>query len=151
MHITSVPLVITSLSYLIPSYIAYFQQNYLTSAAYGFLSTTSTLVHATKEPFYIYGPGNCNESLLFLDIFAVALCGIRILMDAWSVRTGVFLFALFMILYTIVIFRVGHHYETFVYDERIEISLPSHIINHVTTIIGSIIVLSMREDALKNG
>ena len=151
MYATSVPLVITSLGFLIPSYVAYFQQNYLTSAAYGFLSTTSTLVHTTKEPFHIYGPGNCNAFLLFLDIFAVALCGIRIAIDGWTAGSIAFAIALLVILFTNVIFYVGQYYETLVYDRRIEVSLPSHLTVHIVGIVGTLIVLWMREAALKNG
>jgi hypothetical protein len=145
MHITNLPLVGSSLTFLLPYYLAISYENYISATAWGALTCTSTLVHITKQPFHLYGPGNCIPWLYTLDLFVLYGCIGRSIIDAWyggPLGIGI---ALSFIFYAGTAFYYGENSKRFVYDKRVHISILSHMSVHIVTTLSAIGVLTLRQ------
>jgi hypothetical protein len=149
MHITNIPLVFTSLTFLIPFYAAIDTQNTITTVCWGVLTCTSTLVHITKQPYHIHGPGNCIPWLYAVDVVAVYVAVLRAIVDGlYGGPMGTVIMAL-IISYAGVIFYGGQWKRKFVYDPSVEVSILSHASIHLLTSLAGTGVIYIR--ALKNG
>jgi hypothetical protein len=151
MHPSSLPLVLSSLSFVFPYALAYEYENYASAFAWGFLTTTSTLVHITKRPFHLYGPGNCIPWLYSLDVLALYICVARALIDGFYGGFIGMSMAVSVISYAGIIFYTGHAYRTFVYDSNVLFALLSHLSVHLLASFGAVGVICLRHLALKNG
>jgi hypothetical protein len=149
MHITSIPLVLSSLSFACPYFVAISTGNIYSAVAWGCLTTTSTLVHITKKPYHLHGPGNCIGWLYSLDVVALYLCVVRSLIDGWAGGPIAFGMALTTIGYAGLMFYAGQRLDKFVYDSHLDMSILSHFTVHLLSSFGGVGVLSLR--ALKNG
>ena len=149
MHITNIPLILSSLSFACPYFVAVSTGNMYSAFAWGCLTCTSTLVHSTKQPFHLYGPGNCIGWLYALDVGALYLCVVRSLIDGWAGGPTAFAMALTTIGYAGVMFYGGQRLGKFVYDTYLDMSILSHFTVHLLSSFGGVGVLCLR--ALKNG
>jgi hypothetical protein len=149
MHITNFPLIGTSLMFLIPFYAAVDTQNTVTAVCWGALTCTSTLVHITKQPYHLYGPGNVIPWLYALDVAALYVAVVRALMDGWAGGPLGFFMSSFVISYAAVMFYGGQRWKRFVYDTHLDMAILSHATVHLLSSLGGAGVIYLR--ALKNG
>ena len=149
MHPTSLPLVLTSLSFLIPLYAAVDTQNRPTSVCWTALTCTSLLLHITKRPYHIHGPGNCIPALYVMDVTAVGTAMTRAVMDGWYGGPVGVVASLIVIAYAALVFLAGDRWQTFAYSRIPEFAILSHASVHLLASIGSTGVIYLR--ALKNG
>lgn len=149
MHVTNLPLVLTSLSFLIPLYAAIETQNVTTTVCWTALTGTSVLLHITKRPYHLHGPGNCIPVLYAMDMTAVVIAMGRALVDGWTAGPIGFLVSSLVILYAIVVFLGGQCWDTFVYSRIPEFGILSHASVHLLASLGGAGVIYLR--ALKNG
>jgi hypothetical protein len=149
MHITNVPLILTSLTFLIPFYAAIETQNTETTVCWGALTCTSLLLHTTKQPYHIHGPGNCIPWIYAMDVVALYVAVIRALTDGWYAGPMGFFTASIIVAYAGIVFYVGQWQRRFVYDPYVDMSIFSHASVHLLSSIGGAGVIYLR--ALKNG
>jgi hypothetical protein len=149
MHITSLPLVFSSLTFLIPYFAAIETGNYITAVCMGALTTTSTILHITKRPYHIHGRGNCFPGLLMLDTLVLNISGIRSLVDGWNGGLPGICMTIITLSYAMFMFYLGEYYGKFVYDKYLDMSILSHMSVHLLASIGNTGIIYLR--ALKNG
>lgn len=149
MHPTNLPLVLSSLTILFP-YLAAIETNNLWSAIpWGALTVTSTLVHLTKRPYHLYGPGNCIPWLYTADVVVLYIATTRATYDAWIAGSVSPLLALVTIVYANVMFYWGQHTGRFVYDKHLDMSILSHMTVHLLASFAATAAIYAR--AFKNG
>lgn len=83
MHITNIPTILSSLTFLLPFYAAVDTGNAITAFHWGALTTTSLLLHITKQPFHIHGHGNCIPILQLADTLVVYAVIVRAQIDGY--------------------------------------------------------------------
>lgn len=149
MHITNLPLIMTSLSFLLPFYAAIDTQNTYSTLCWGALTCTSTLVHITKQPYHIHGPGNVIPWLYAMDVAALYVAVVRALMDGWAGGAAGFFMSSSIISYAAVMFYVGQRWKRFVYDTHLDMAILSHATVHLLSSFGGAGVIYLR--AFKNG
>ncbi len=149
MHITNIPLVLSSLTFLGPWKVALDVGNRPSAMCWGYLAMTSALVHLTKQPYHLHGDGNCIPYFFWIDQVAGIAANIRVLMDGYATDTFGFLFSCVAVLYNAVIFWIGKYHKNMVYDKRYDVSVPIHVGTHLLGAIGGIAVVLYR--AFKNG
>jgi hypothetical protein len=149
MHVTNLPLVLTSLSFLIPLYAAVETQNVPTTVCWSALTCTSVLLHITKRPYHLHGPGNCIPVLYAMDMTVVYIAMGRALMDGWGGGPAGLLASSIVIAYAAIVFLGGQCWNTFVYSRVPEFSILSHASVHLLSSVGGAGVIYLR--ALKNG
>lgn len=146
MHLTNLPLIGTSLLFLMPFYAAVDTQNDLSVLTWGALTCTSTFVHITKRPFHIHGPGNVIPWLYALDVSALYAVAFRCMVDGWhGGPLGVAMTGL-VIGCAVVFFHTQHQ---FVHDPRADVSILYHATTHALTALGGVGLMYLR--AFKNG
>jgi hypothetical protein len=146
MHITNIPLIVSSLCFLFPFYAAVETQNVWSAVGWGALTCTSTLLHITKQPYHIHGPGNCIPWLYSLDVTVLYAASARAVLDGWMGGPVGFTMAVVVVAYAMTMFYTG---KRFVYDTHLDLSIVSHMSVHMLAAIGATAVLYLR--ALKNG
>jgi hypothetical protein len=149
MHSTSVPLILSSLSFLLPYFAAVETGNSASAAAWGTLAVTSTLVHITKEPFHIHGPGNVIPWLYAVDVVALYIATARGCYDAWMSGSVLPWIAGTTVAYANVMFYAGQHTGRFVYDAHLDTSILSHLTTHLLAAWAGTAAIYSR--AFKNG
>jgi hypothetical protein len=149
MHITNLPLVLTSLTFLLPFYAAVETRNTITMVCWGALTCTSTLLHITKQPYHIHGPGNCIPWLYAMDLAALYVAVVRALTDGWYGGPTGFFMSTLIVSYAGGMFYIGQWQRRFVYDPYLDMSILSHATVHLLSSIGGAGVIYLR--ALKNG
>jgi hypothetical protein len=149
MHITNIPLIFTSLTFLIPFYAAVDTHNTITMVCWGALTCTSTLLHTTKQPYHIHGPGNCIPWLYAVDVVTLYAAVLRAIVDGWYGGPMGTLITTMVISYAGVLFYGGQWKRRFVYDPSAEMSILSHASVHLMTSLAGAGVIYIR--ALKNG
>ncbi len=143
MDVSNLPLVLSSLTFLGPYFLA--ASEGLPSAVYwGALTVTSTLLHITKRPFHIYGAGNCIPELYTLDLIALHVTALGTLVEGIQVGLPGILLVAAVIAYATVHFHVGQAYSMLVYDPRPWVSILSHASVHLATSIGGLALLLLR-------
>jgi hypothetical protein len=147
MYLTSLPLVLSSLTFAIPYFAAVETDNLRTAICWGALACTSTFVHLTKRPYHLYGDGNCIPWLYTLDVAVLYVAVVRALIDGWyGGWLGIFM-SVSIISYAAVVFYTGG--RRFVYDTQLDMSILSHLSVHLLASFGGTGVIYMR--AFKNG
>lgn len=149
MHPTNLPLVATSLTFLIPFYAAIETNNTVTAVCWGALTCTSLLLHITKQPYHIHGPGNCIPWIYAMDVVALYAAVMRALTDGWYGGSVGFLTATMIVCYAGGVFYIGQWQRRFVYDPYVDMAILSHVSVHLLSSIGGAGVIYLR--ALKNG
>lgn len=149
MHPTNIPLVLSSLTFLFPFFAAVETQNVWTAVPWGALAITSTLVHLTKCPYHIYGPGNCIPWLYTLDVGVLYIATLRAVYDSWIAGSVAPFLATIAVLYANVMFYVGQYTKRFVYDTHLDMSILSHVTVHLLASFGTTATIYIR--AFKNG
>lgn len=149
MHITNLPLVLSSLTFAIPYFAAIETQNYLTAGSWGALAVTSTLVHITKQPYHLHGPGNCIPWLYAMDVAVLYNTVFRSLIDGYYGGLIGFFMSTAVITYAGVLFYVGKHLDKFVFDKSVDMAILSHVSVHLLSSFGGTGVIYLR--AFKNG
>jgi hypothetical protein len=147
MYITSVPLVVSSLCFLLPFYAAVETQNLWSAIGWGVLTGTSTMLHITKRPYHIYGPGNCIPWLYTLDTIVLYGASTRAVLDGYYGGPVGVAMAVIVVAYAMVMFYTGN--QRFAFDPRVDMSIVSHMSVHLLASIGATGVLYLK--ALKNG
>ena len=147
MHPTNLPLVLSSLTFALPYFAAIDTGNTITAVCWCALTCTSTLVHLTKQPFHIHGPGNCIPWLYTLDVAVLYAAVVRALIDGWCGGWVGFLMSTSIISYAGVMFYTGR--QRFVYDTHLDMSILSHFSVHLLSSMGGTGVIYLR--AFKNG
>ena len=149
MHVTNIPLILSSFTFLLPYLAAIETCNYSSAICWGALLCTSSLVHITKRPFHIHGNGNCIPVLYIADVFALYVVLLRSIIDGWY--AGIFGICMngIVVIYSAYLFYVGQSFSKFVFSKDVEISIVSHISLHLLSSFGGIGVIYMR--AFKNG
>jgi hypothetical protein len=149
MHVTNIPTVLSSLTFLLPFYAAVDTQNAITAFCWGALTTTSLCVHITKRPFHLHGHGNCIPAILTMDTIAVYVALVRAMVDGYyagpiglSIASGV-------VLWATIVFYVGQLGGMFAFDPRADMSILSHVSLHLLSSFGATGVIYLR--SLKNG
>lgn len=149
MHITNIPLILSSLTFVLPYFAAIETHNYSTALCWGALSCTSTLVHITKQPYHIHGPGNCIPFLYITDVFVLYSVITRALIDGWyGGIVGMFMSGT-VVCYAGCLFYFGQSFGKFVFSKDPEMAILSHVSVHLLASFGGIGVIYMR--AFKNG
>ena len=131
MHLTNLPLIVTSLSFLLPYFAAHETNNPTSAFVWGTLTITSTLLHATKQPYHLYGPGNCIGWLYFVDTAALYAATARAVVDAWIAGSVSRWMALVTVLYAGTMFYGGNLTSQFVYSPSVEMAILSHATVHL--------------------
>lgn len=150
MYLSNVPLILSSLTFAMPYYAAFDTGNILTAACWCLLTTTSTLVHATKRPFHIYGHGNCIPTLYTADVVALNICALRAIMDGWAGGPIGLLMTAIVLSYAAIVFYGGRYFGAFVYDRSQPVhAMLGHVSVHLLSAIGCTGVIYLR--AFKNG
>jgi hypothetical protein len=149
MHITNIPTILSSLTFLLPFYAAVDTGNVITAFHWGALTTTSVILHITKQPYHIHGPGNCIPYIYAMDAVALYAAVIRALTDGWYGGAIGFLTSAMIVCYAGGIFYIGQLQRRFVYDPYVDMSILSHVSVHLLSSIGGAGVIYLR--ALKNG
>ncbi len=149
MHITNIPLVLTSLTFALPYFAAIETGNYYSAIPWGALTCTSTLVHITKQPYHIHGPGNCVPWLYVMDVFTLYAAVARALIDGWYGGAIGFFMSTTVIGYAACMFYIGDSMKRFVFDKRVDMAILSHATVHLLSSFGGVGVLYLR--AFKNG
>lgn len=144
MHITNIPLVASSLTFLLPYYTAVSYKNYYSAVAWGSLACTSTLLHTTKRPFHIYGHGNCIPWLYNLDVLALYACIIRSVIDSSHIGLMGYAITSIVVGYAGLLFYGGKESNRFVYDKHLDMSILSHLSTHLISSIGGVCIISLR-------
>jgi hypothetical protein len=144
MHPTNLPLMFTSLSFLLPYFAAHETNNPTSAFVWGTLTVTSTLVHTTKQPYHLYGPGNCIGWLYAVDTLALYAATARAVVDAWAAGPVSRWMAGLTILYASAMFYGGHAISQFVYSPSVEMAILSHATTHLLAAWGGTTVLYAR-------
>ena len=149
MHLANVPFLLTSLSFLVPWSAARDTGNTLSATTWGTLTVTSILLHATKEPYHLHGPGNCVGWILIVDTAALYAATARAIADAWvGGSVGPFMAAI-TVLYAGVMFYGGYMLDRFAFDRYADMSILSHATIHLLAAWGGTAAIYIR--AFKNG
>jgi hypothetical protein len=149
MHITNLPLVLSSLTFILPYFAAIETGNYYSAIPWGALTCTSTLVHITKRPYHIYGSGNCIPCLYIVDVYVLYVVILRALIDGWIAgMVGMFMSGT-VVCYAGCLFYFGQSFGKFVFSKDPEMAILSHASVHLLASFGGIGVIYMR--AFKNG
>jgi hypothetical protein len=145
MHITNVPLILSSLTFALPYFAAIEMNNIPTAVCWGALTCMSTLVHVTKQPYHIHGPGNCIRWLYVLDCAALYACALRSVMDGYAAGPAGVGIAIIVLGYAAIVFYGGSHHNTFVYDRtRPDMAILIHASTHLLSAVGCTGVVYMR-------
>ena len=142
MYLTNLPQVASSLTFLIPYFVAVETENYISAAMWGSITCTSVLLHITKKPYHLYGPGNCVPYLFELDQILLYATGARATYDGLygnppiAVVVPVFIW-------------IAYHTLGYPFKRDVEFSIYSHVTIHLLGAIGGAAVLYGR--AFKNG
>ena len=137
MHITNVPLILSSLTFALPYFAAVEVDNITTAVCWGALTCMSTLVHITKQPYHLHGQGNCIPVLYFLDCTALYICAVRAVMDGYAAGPAGAMIAAIVLGYAAVVFYGGSYHNTFVYDRtRPDMSILIHVSTHLLSSVG---------------
>jgi len=147
MYLTSLPLVLSSLTFALPYFAAVDTGNALTAACWGALAVTSTAVHLTKRPYHLFGSDNCIPWLYTLDVVVLYVAVVRALIDGWYGGWVGFFMSSSIISYAAVMFYTGR--QKFVYDTHLDMSILSHFSVHLLSSFGGTGVIYLR--AFKNG
>lgn len=148
-HLTNIPLVLSSLTFVIPYFAAIETHNPYSAVCWGALTCTSTFVHITKRPHHIYGPGNCIPCLYAMDILALYFAVIRALVDGYFGGIVGLLMSCTIVTYAGFVFYVGRYLDKFVFDKYVDMSILSHVSVHLLASFGGTAVIYLR--AFKNG
>ena len=149
MHITNIPTVLSSLTFLLPFYAAVETQNAITAFCWGALTTTSVVLHVTKKPFHLHGHGNCIPAIADMDTVAVYMAVVRALMDGYYAGPIGFSISSGVLLWGLIVFHIGRLGGMFVFDPRADMSILSHVSLHLLSSFGGTGVIYLR--SLKNG
>lgn len=142
MHLTNLPQIASSLTLLIPYFAAAETGNTISAIFWGTLAGTSVLLHTTKRPYHLHGPGNCLPILYEVDQVVLYATGLRGLYDGWygNVPTA---------LVVPIFIAVVYHYLRYPFHRDLEFSLYSHATIHLMAALGGTAVIYAR--AFKNG
>lgn len=142
MHLTNLPQVASSLTFLIPYFAAVETDNLISAVLWGTLATTSVLLHITKKPYHLHGPGNCLPYLYELDQIVLYATGARATYDGLygNLPTAIMVPVFIWIVY---------HTLGYPFKRDVEFSIYSHTTIHLIGALGGTAVLYGR--AFKNG
>lgn len=149
MHITNIPTILSSLTFLLPFYAAVDTGNAITAFHWGALTTTSLLLHITKQPFHIHGHGNCIPILQLADTLVVYAVIVRAQIDGYYAGPAGLLVSMGVVFWGAIVFHIGRALGMFAFDPRGDISILSHVSLHLLASFGGSGVIYLR--ALKNG
>ena len=149
MHLTNVPLILSSLCFLVPCFSAVDTGNTASAVAWGALTVTSTLLHATKQPFHLHGPGNCIPWLYTVDVATLYVATLRACYDAWIGGSVGPVLACVTVSYACLVFYGGQRTKRFAFDPRLDMSILSHATMHCIAAWGATAAIYIR--AFKNG
>lgn len=149
MHPTSIPLVLSSLSFAVPYFAAIETGAPWSGIPWAALMVTSVFVHLTKRPYHLHGPGNCIPWLYAADIVMLHVATARGTYDAWFAGSISLFLTCIAILYANLIFYVGESAKRFVYDQHLDLSILSHVTVHLLAASSATAVIYAR--AFKNG
>lgn len=141
MHLTNLPLVLTSFSFLVPYFAAHETNNPTSAFVWGTLTITSVLLHTTKQPYHLYGPGNCIGWVLALDTVALYSATARAVVDAWVAGSVSRWMAVATVLYAGTMFFSG---PRLAYSPSVEMSTLSHATVHLLAAWGGTAVIYAR-------
>lgn len=144
MHITNLPLVFTSMMMMVPYFTAVSVENYWTAGCWGALTTSSILVHMTKIPYHIHGPGNAVPWLEKLDNLFIYMSAARALMDGWYGGPIAFTMSVVVLSYASLVFHAGQYYNTFVFERTPHIYITFHGSVHLLSAMGGTAVILLR-------
>ena len=134
---------------MIPYFAAVETHNYYTAICWAALTCTSTMVHITKQPYHIHGPGNCIPWLYALDVAVLYVAVVRALIDGYYGGAVGFFMSSTIIIYAGSVFYVGQYLNKFIFDKYVDMALLSHVSVHLLCSFGGTGVICYR--AFKNG
>ena len=149
MHLTNIPTILSSLTFLLPFYASVDTRNVISAFGWGALTTTSLFLHITKKPVHIYGHGNCIPILEQIDLGMVYAIIIRSQIDGYYAGPIGLFVSMGVVVWGTIVFHIGRMMGMFVYDPRADISILSHVSLHLLASFGGAGVIYLR--ALKNG
>lgn len=144
MHITNIPTILSSLTFLLPFYAAVDTGNATSAFYWGVLTTTSVLLHSTKRPFHLHGDGNCIPVLQLADSVAVYAILVRSQMDGYYAGPIGLVISVGVVVWGAIIFHIGRMLSMFAFDRRPDISIVSHVSLHLLASFGGVGVIYLR-------
>jgi hypothetical protein len=144
MHVTNIPLILSSITFILPYFAAIDTDNYSSAVLWGALTCTSTLVHITKRPYHIHGDGNCIPFLYRADVFVLYSVLLRAIIDSWYGGIIGIIMVGIVIFYSGFLFYFGKSFNKFVFSKDPETSILSHASVHLVASFGGVSVLYMR-------
>lgn len=149
MHISNLPLVLTSVCVLTVPYFYGLQTNNLPIAiAWGGLSVSSIFLHITKRPYHLYGHANCIPFFFWMDqAFIYASLGTNIY-NATFLHVSDQMVCLLAIAFAGTLFFVGRYTNSLSYDKRWYVNVPSHMMIHIVTAGATTYLVQKRTETL---
>jgi hypothetical protein len=122
-HMTPEPiLVISGLSYLLPSYIAFTQKNHYSCFTYLFLTFTTVGFHGTR-----------NETLFTLDCIAILNMLIQSYLQIVHAKPYIKYIYFSSILYSLTSYFIGQRYQIMSFHPDWNIQMAYHACMHIST------------------